>query len=58
MIPLGHRQAIHICSLFKSLILEERRNVKLNSNAIGERAVFKLMFAPHTTRAAETCTAS
>lgn len=41
---MTHRRAIRTTNLFERLFVEERRRLKINPNAFGERAVLKLMF--------------
>jgi len=50
--PITHRRAIRTINLLERLFVEERRRLKIIPNAIGDRAVLKLMFGV-TIRAAE-----
>jgi transposase-like protein len=43
--PLAHRKYIRTTNLLERLFEEERRRMKIVSNAFGERAVLKLMYA-------------
>jgi transposase-like protein len=43
--PLAHRKYIRTTNLLERLFAEERRRMKIVSNAFGERAVLKLMYA-------------
>jgi putative transposase len=42
--PIGHRRAIHATNLLERLIVEERRRLKIISDAFGENPVLKLVF--------------
>ena len=46
--PVKHRKAIRTTNLLERLFGEERRRLKVISNAWGEKAVLKLMFAAMT----------
>jgi len=43
--PIAHRRVIRTTNLLERLFGEERRRMKIVSNAFGERAVLKLMYA-------------
>ena len=51
--PIAHRRVIRTTNLLERLFGEERRRMKIVSNAFGERAVLKLMYAA-LIRASET----
>jgi putative transposase len=51
-LPIAHRRATRTTNLLERLFVEERRRLKIIPNALGEKAVLKLMFGAMT-RAAE-----
>jgi putative transposase len=51
-LPMTHRRATRTTNLLERLFVEERRRLKIIPNALGEKAVLKLMFGAMT-RAAE-----
>ena len=55
-IPITHRRTIRTTDLLDRLFIEERRRLKIISNALGEKAVLMLMCGAMI-RAAERCRA-